>query len=83
MLMSSCDRGMAESRPHMTWLRPENTSNVVLPGQGHLVSLFLEVIEVYHSDVRGYSCVRKCLRNSVGFNSAREMTRVSDTCSRL
>ena len=45
MLTLSCDRGMAESRPHMTWLRPENASNVVLPGQGHLVSPFSEVIE--------------------------------------
>ena len=82
MLMSSCDRGMADSRPHMTWLRPENTSNVVVPGRGHLVSPPSEVIDVYHSDVRGSSCVRKCLKNSVGFNSTREMTRVSDPCPR-
>ena len=66
----------------MTWLRLENASNVVLPGQGHLVRVFSEVIGVFLSDVRGSSCVRKCLKNSVCFNPVREMTRESDACSR-
>ncbi|KAF9645255.1 hypothetical protein BDM02DRAFT_3189890 [Thelephora ganbajun] len=42
--------GMADSRPHMTWLRPKNASNVVLPGQGHLVSTFSETFEVFHTN---------------------------------
>lgn len=52
----------------MTWLRLENASNVVLPGQGHLVSPFSGVTEVFRSDELGSSCVKKRLKNSVGFN---------------
>lgn len=39
-LTSPCQRGMSDSRPHMVWLRPKNATNVVLHGQGHLVSTY-------------------------------------------
>ena len=75
-LMSSCDREMTDSRSHMVWLRPENASNVVVPGRGHLVSAFPDVTAVFRSDMRGSSYARKCLKNLVSFTSASEMMRV-------
>lgn len=66
----------------MTWLRPENASNVVLPGQGHLVRDFSRGIESFRSNVRVFSCVRKCLKNSVGFNLVEETMRESNASSR-
>ena len=40
------DRAMTVSRHHMTWLRPKNTSHVMLPGHGHLVSAFPRIVWV-------------------------------------
>ena len=34
----------------MTWLRPENASNVVFQGQGHLVSAFLGPLRFSRAD---------------------------------
>ena len=69
-LMPSCDRGMSDSRPHMTWLRQKNASNVVLPGAGHLVSILPEVIGgLFVLMLRGSSYARKCPKNSVSYSS--------------
>ena len=62
----------------MTWLRPENASNVVFQGQGHLVSAFLCLLRFSRADGVCSSCAMKCPGDSVSMKSIREVVKVSN-----